>query len=164
MLFRSFRLRKCAMDSGDRSWSELPLREAATEPGELKVPSDVTRLPSAMVGRRERDPLPAISGDDGEYMLMWDCCVTDRSFMSLKYAITDRRARVYASRALSPSRRCICSAVSGGMGDGVSNRCSSPLALGRLTPDNNGPGEGKGVGGPPMGRKLRRFATRVKEE
>jgi hypothetical protein len=105
-----------------------------------------------------------MSGVDGEYMLMRECWVTDRSFISLKYAMTDRRARVYASRALSASRRCACSAVSGEIGDGVSNRSSSPLVLGKLTPDGNGPGEGKGVGGPTIGRKLRRFATRVEEE
>jgi hypothetical protein len=151
------------MDSADRSWSELPLRDAATELGELKVPSGATRPLSVTVGRR-RDPLPVMSGIDGEYMLMRECWVTDRSFISLKYAMTDRRARVYASRALSPSRRCACSAVSGEIGDGVSNRSSSPLVLGKLTPDGNGPGEGKGVGGPPIGRKLRRFATRVEEE
>ena len=154
------------MDSADRSWSELPLREAAIELGELKVPSGATRPLSAMVGRRERGPLPVMSGEDGEFTFMRECCVTDRSFISLRYAMTDRRARVYASRALSPSRRCICSAVSGrgGIGDGVSNRSSSPLVLGRLTPDDNRPGEDKGVGGPPIGRKLRRFATRVIEE
>src|SRR5579863_8856660 len=106
------------MDSGDRSWSELPLREAATEPGELRVPSETTRLPSVVVGRRGRDPLPVMSGVDGEYMLMRECCVTERSFISLKYAMTERRARVYASRALSSSRRCVCSADSGGIGLG----------------------------------------------
>ena len=76
-----FRLRKCAIDSGDRNWSELPLREADKEP---RVPSDATRPLSAVVGRRERGPLPAISGDDGEYMLMSPSCVTDKSFISLK--------------------------------------------------------------------------------
>lgn len=152
------------MDSGDRSWSELPLRDAGTELGEVEVPSGATRPLSTTVGRRERDPLPVMSGVDGKYMLMRECWVTDRSFISLKYAMTDRRARVYASRALSPSRRCACSAVSGGMEDGVSNCSSSPLVLDKLAPDANGPGGGKGVGGPPIGRKLRRFATRVEEE
>src|SRR6266478_9840621 len=152
------------MDSGDRNWSELPLRDAATELGELEVPSGATRPLSTTVGRRGRDPLPVMSGVDGEYMLMRECWVTDRSFISLKYAMTDRRARVYASRALSPSRRCVRSAASGETGDGVSNRSSLPLVLGKLTPDSSGPGEGKGVDGPPIGRKLRRFATRVELE
>lgn len=152
------------MDSEDRSWSELPLRDAATELGELKEPSGAARLSAAAVGRRGRDPLPVMSGVDCEYMLMMDCCVTDKSFISLKYAMTDRRARVYASRTLSSSRRCICSAVSGEIGDGISNCSSSPLVLGELTPDDNGPEEGKGLDGPPIGRKLRRFATRVEGE
>lgn len=50
------------------------------------------------------------------------------------------------------------------MGLGVNNRRSSSSVVARLIPEENGPGEGKGedgVGGPPIGRKLRRFVTRV---
>ena len=50
------------------------------------------------------------------------------------------------------------------MGLGVNKRRSSSSVLARLIPEENGTGEGKGedgVGGPPMGRKLRRFVTRL---
>lgn len=48
------------------------------------------------------------------------------------------------------------------MGLGVNNRRSSSSVAARLIPEENGPGEGEdGVGGPPIGRKLRRFVTRL---
>jgi hypothetical protein len=50
------------------------------------------------------------------------------------------------------------------MGLGVNNRRSSSSVVARLIPKENGPSDGEGedgVGGPPIGRKLRRFVTRL---
>ena len=50
------RLRRRAIDSIDRSWSDELLREP-----EVKEPSETTRALSIMVGRRDRAPLPTPS-------------------------------------------------------------------------------------------------------
>jgi hypothetical protein len=67
---------------------------------------------SMIVGRRERIPLDELSSAP-EYMLIvlppWD---RPRSFISFKYAITERKARVYASRTRSSSLRVAKSTLS----------------------------------------------------
>ena len=70
--------------------------------------SEGRRPLSTTVGLRDRVPGAGTSADP-PYMLMVLAWVSPKSCMSRKYAITERKARVRASRAFSSSRRCICS-------------------------------------------------------
>ncbi len=85
-------LRIPAIDSLDRSWLES--NETTVVPlGAIET----SRPFSTIVGRRDRG---MVSSEPGIFVAI-DCCTVPRSFMSFRYAMTERRALMYASRALS---------------------------------------------------------------
>jgi hypothetical protein len=90
--------RKLDMASGDRSWLDIdPARD-------IDIMDASEFVLSMIVGLRERIPLGEPSSAP-PYMLVvlpWD---SPRSFISFKYAMMERKARVYASRARSSSLR-----------------------------------------------------------
>ena len=91
-----------AIASGDRSWADM---EAARE----IVFSEFAL--STTVGLREREILGESSGDPPyiDKVVPWERL---KSFISFRYAIIERKARVYASLALSSSLRATKSTVS----------------------------------------------------
>lgn len=95
-------LLKPAIASGDRNWPDI---EAAREIVFSELALSMT------VGLREREILGEPSGDPPytDRVLPWERL---KSFMSFRYAITERKARVYASLALSSSLRAIISSAS----------------------------------------------------
>lgn len=85
--------RSCPDESGPPALPELDMEC-----------SDIDLLPSTMVGLLDLVlPFRVSVGDP--YMLSILVCASPRSCMSRRYAMTERSARVYASRALSSSLR-----------------------------------------------------------
>ena len=122
--------------------------------------SDAPRPLSTIVGRREREEPGRPSSDADPYILPGFVAVWFRSFMSFRYAITERNARVDASRCFSSSLRETSAGSWAGLG--VALRISSTSPLEAMTPCRNGPGAGMlRDGGISMGRKLLRRAARV---
>ena len=150
-------LRSALLDSAERSWDVETDDRDTMEVTEL---SELSRLLSTTVGLRGR---PGVSSNPPYMLIVLLTCVRPKSCMSLRYAITDRNARVRASLAFSSSRRWICSMgfVCIGLGTGLVLSSVSSASFAAVTPGTNCDGGGMGIGDISMGRKLLRFAARL---